>query len=47
MNEEMAGICFRELGARIDYAGFFGSDPVFRSWVEDLFTYYWTKGERS
>ena len=24
LNEEMAGICFRQLGGRIDYAGFFG-----------------------
>jgi predicted transcriptional regulator len=46
MNEEMAGICFRELGGRIDYAGFFGSDPLFRSWVRDLFLFYWGQAER-
>ncbi|MGA2681242.1 MAG: hypothetical protein ABSF44_05510 [Candidatus Bathyarchaeia archaeon] len=44
--EEMAGICFRQLGGRIDYAGFFGSDPVFRNWVKDLFLYYWGKAKR-
>ena len=47
LNEEMAGICFRQIGGRMDYAGFFGSDPTFRNWVKDLFMYYWDKAKRT
>jgi len=46
LNEEMAGVCFRQIGGRIDYAGFFGSDPTFHNWVKDLFMYYWNKATR-
>ena len=47
ITEEMAGVCFRQIGGRIDYAGFFGSDPTFHSWVKDLFMYYWEKAKRA
>ena len=47
LTEEMAGICFRQIGGRMDYSGFFGSDPVFHNWVKDLFMYYWEKGKRA
>ena len=46
LTEKMAGICFRQLGGRKDYAGFFGDDAVFRNWVKDLFLHYWDKGQR-
>ncbi len=46
LTEKEAGICFRQLGGRIDYAGFFGSDPAFHSWVKDLFMYYWGKATK-
>jgi predicted transcriptional regulator len=46
LTEEMAGICFRQIGGRIDYGGFFGSDPAFHNWVKDLFLYYWGKAKR-
>jgi len=46
ITEEMAGICFRQIGGRIDYAGFFGSDPAFHDWVKDLFLYYWEKARK-
>jgi len=45
LTEKMAGICFRLLGGRMDYAGFFGDDAIFRNWVKDLFSYYWDKGQ--
>ena len=46
LTEKMAGICFRQVGGRVDYAGFFGKDPVFHNWVKDLFLYYWDEGKR-
>jgi len=46
ITEEMAGVCFRQIGGRIDYAGFFGDDPAFHGWVKDLFMYYWEKAKR-
>jgi predicted transcriptional regulator len=47
MTEKVAGICFRQIGGRIDYAGFFGADPAFHTWVKDLFMYYWGKAIRA
>jgi predicted transcriptional regulator len=47
LTEKIAGICFRQVGGRIDYAGFFGEDPTFHSWIRDLFVYYWDKGKRT
>jgi predicted transcriptional regulator len=44
LTERMAGICFRQIGGRIDYTGFFGDDPTFHYWVKDLFLHYWDKG---
>jgi len=47
LTEKEAGICFRQVGGRVDYAGFFGKDPIFHNWVKDLFLYYWDKGKRA
>ncbi len=47
LTEKMAGICFRQIGGRMDYAGFFGSDAVFHNWVRDLFLHYWEEGKRA
>ncbi|HEV2225820.1 MAG TPA: hypothetical protein VGR56_03335 [Nitrososphaerales archaeon] len=47
LTEKEAVACFRLSDGRMDYAGFFGKDPVFLSWVKDLFLYYWDKGKRS
>lgn len=47
LTEKEAGICFRQLDGRVDYAGFFGKDPTFLNWVKDLFLYYWDKGKRA
>jgi predicted transcriptional regulator len=43
LTEKEAGICFRQIGGKIDYAGFFGKDPIFLNWVKDLFLYYGDK----
>jgi predicted transcriptional regulator len=43
LSEKEAGIAFRRVEGRADYAGFIGKDPVFRNWVNDLFLYYWNK----
>ncbi len=45
LTEQMAGICFRQIGGKMDYAGFFGDDSTFHSWIKDLFLYYWEKGQ--
>jgi predicted transcriptional regulator len=47
LTEKEAGICFRQVGGRVDYAGFFGKDPTFLNWVKDLFLYYWERGKRT
>jgi predicted transcriptional regulator len=47
LTEKEAGISFRFIEGRVDYAGFFGKDPIFLNWVKDLFLYYWDRGKRS
>jgi predicted transcriptional regulator len=47
LTEREAEVCFRLVEGRMDYAGFFGKDPVFLGWVRDLFLYYWDRGKRS
>ena len=47
LTEKLAGVCFLQIGGRVDYAGFFGKDPTFHNWVKDLFLYYWEKGKRT
>ncbi len=46
VTEKEAVVCFRFADGRVDYAGFFGSDPTFLGWVRDLFLYYWDKGKQ-
>ena len=45
LNEKTAAMAFRHIGGRVDYAGFFGSDPQFHNWARDLFLHYWSKGK--
>src|SRR3972149_6770918 len=47
LTEKEGGVCFRQVGGKVDYAGFFGKDPKFHNWVKDLFLYYWDKGKRA
>jgi predicted transcriptional regulator len=47
LTEKVAGICFYQIGGKVDYAGFFGRTPAFHNWVKDLFIYYWEKGKRA
>ena len=46
LTEKRAAVCFHLVGGRADYAGFFGTDPLFLNWVKDLFLYYWNRGKR-
>jgi hypothetical protein len=46
LTEKEAVIAFRLIGGDVDYAGFYGKDPIFLSWVKDLFLCYWDKGNR-
>lgn len=45
LTEKEAAICFRLIGGKMDYAGFYGKEPIFIGWVKDLFLYYWDKGK--
>ncbi len=45
LTEKEGAVCFRQVGGRMDYAGFFGEHPTFLSCVKDLFQYYWEKGK--
>jgi predicted transcriptional regulator len=47
ITEKEAAICLRFIGGRMDYAGFLGKDPMFLTWVRELFQYYWDKGKRT
>jgi len=47
LTEKEGAVCFRQVGGRMDYAGFFGKHPTFLNWVKDLFQYYWEKGKRA
>jgi len=44
--EKAAALGLQTMEGRIDFTCFFGSDPVFVSWVKDLFSYYWDKAQR-
>jgi predicted transcriptional regulator len=45
LNEKAAAVTFRQIGGRVDYAGFFGNDSQFHNWVRDLFLHYWSEGK--
>jgi predicted transcriptional regulator len=47
ITEKEAAVCFRLVGGKVDYAGFFGTDPVFLNWAKDLFLHYWERGNRT
>lgn len=45
LTEKFGGICFLQVGGKVDYAGFFGDDPAFLNWLRDLFMFYWEKAQ--
>jgi predicted transcriptional regulator len=47
LTEKYAGVCFRRIDGKMDYEGFYGTDPTFHNWVKDLFLYYWEKGKQA
>jgi predicted transcriptional regulator len=47
LTEKYAAVCFSQIDGRIDYAGFFGTEPTFHNWVKDLFLHYWNEGKRA
>lgn len=47
LTEKEAGIGFRMIGGKVDYAGFIGKDPVFRELVKDLFDHYWDMARKA
>ena len=43
--EKEAAVCLLSAEGRADYACFFGTDPMFRKWVNDLFLNLWNTGK--
>lgn len=46
LTEKEAGISFCLTGGKVDYVAFVGKDPIFLSWVKELFLFYWEKGKK-
>ncbi len=44
--EKIAAVCLLTINGRADYAGFFGTDSIFRKWATDVFLYFWNSGKR-
>ncbi len=48
INESLAGVCFPDSGAKIDFGGgFTGTDSRFLGWCNDLFEYYWSRSRKA
>jgi len=45
LTEKEAGVGFRFLDGRMDYASFYGGDGIFMAWARDLFNHYWERGK--
>ena len=45
MTEKRAAVSFPFFGDNPDLAAFFGEDPKFKKWVNDLYLHYWKQGE--
>ena len=45
VSEKEAMVFFSFLDGRFDYAGFYGDDPAFMNWAQELFMYYWERGK--
>lgn len=45
LTEKFGGICFLQVGGKVDYAGFFGDDPALLNWLKDLFMFYWESAQ--
>ena len=45
ISENEASISFPRLDGNVDFPSFFGSDPSFLKWVNDLFLYYWEQAK--
>ena len=44
LNEKIAGVAFPDITGKIDFdSGFRSTNPLFRKWCEDLFTFHWNK----
>ena len=46
ITDKEALVSFLSMDGKIDYSGFFGSDPKFMKWITDLFLYYWDQTRR-
>ncbi len=45
ISDKEASVSFPRLDGTVDFPSFFGNDPTFLNWANDLFAYYWEKAK--
>ncbi len=45
ITDKEAVVCLRLIGGGVDYAGFYGRDPIFLGWAGDLFRDQWERAK--
>jgi len=45
ISEKEASVSFPRLDGNVDFPSFFGSDPAFLKWVNDLYLNYWEQAK--
>jgi predicted transcriptional regulator len=45
ISEKETSISFPKLDGPVDFPSFFGSDPTFLRWANDLFSHYWEQAK--
>jgi predicted transcriptional regulator len=45
ISEKEASVSFPKYDRNVDFPSFFGSDPTFLKWVNDLYLHYWEQAK--
>ncbi len=45
VSEREASVSFPKLDGNVDFPSFFGDDPIFLGWTNDLFLFYWNQAK--
>ena len=45
ISEKEASVSFPRLDGNVDYPSFFGTDPTFLKWANDLYLHYWEQAK--
>ncbi len=46
INEKEAVVALKLIGGKWDFVGFYGNDPLFLKWTNDVYLYYWEQGKK-